>query len=407
MEIYKPKFMEWGIINKENYKSVNALPLKRWDPLSTVIIRSKDFGLRKRQIRYYGHYSYLSPIRGKRPEGYKEKKSEIKKSPQTVHDVFMEVTDGKQNDEERENQTGAGYTVILAEDETRRDNPFLDIPHKIEKLPDSCKALTLVNRYPAMARVIDSDIKDSINIELPSNSKLAMGINLVTISRDFYPSLDFNSIPEDVLAAIFLSMKAAIQYCIEEAINKDYYDIPVSPFFNIGTQVGGSQPRIHSQIYIDLNGDGHGSRLEGFLKAFAEMGEDCHLCASYHGGGNRIVLETDYWVFYTTGSPTRNYHIRFNPKEHIRRFAKLNVNQINDLAKSLKIIFNALDKIKVDKNRNLLFNSCPYGYDADMHIFADIIPHEIIGGAEMADDMRVARQLPEDAAKEIRDAINS
>jgi len=72
MDNYKPKFMEWGVINKENFQSLNALPLKRWDPLSTVIIRSKDFGLRKRQIRYYGHYSYLSPIRGKRPEEYKK-----------------------------------------------------------------------------------------------------------------------------------------------------------------------------------------------------------------------------------------------------------------------------------------------------------------------------------------------
>ena len=40
-------------------------------------------------------------------------------------------------------------------------------------------------------------------------------------------------------------------------------------------------------------------------------------------------------------------------------------------------------------------------------MFGDIIPHEIIGGAEMADDMRVARKLPEDAADEIRKAISS
>ncbi|MEJ2278730.1 MAG: hypothetical protein P8Y70_13430 [Candidatus Lokiarchaeota archaeon] len=40
-----------------------------------------------------------------------------------------------------------------------------------------------------------------------------------------------------------------------------------------------------------------------------------------------------------------------------------------------------------------------------MHFFGDIIPHEIIGGAEMAEDMRVARKLPENTAKEIRDMI--
>ena len=39
-------------------------------------------------------------------------------------------------------------------------------------------------------------------------------------------------------------------------------------------------------------------------------------------------------------------------------------------------------------------------------MFGDIIPHEIIGGAEMADDMRVARKLPHEAAAEIRQGIS-
>jgi hypothetical protein len=83
----------------------------------------------------------------------------------------------------------------------------------------------------------------------------------------------------------------------------------------------------------------------------------------------------------------------------------LKINQIEDLAIGLKSIFQALDDIEIDKNRNILFNCCPYGYDADFHMFADIIPHEIIGGAEMADDMRVARKLPHVASAEIRKSL--
>ncbi len=391
---YEPKFMEWGIINRDNFKNIKDLPIKRWDPLSTVIIRSNEFGTNKRRLRYYGHYSYVSPIRGKRPIGFKtdQKKSDIK-------DVFKSITDG-----ERVNPVGGeGYTIIIAEDEKRVDDPFLNNPHKAEGVPDSCKAVTLINRYPSMARIVDQEIKNSVN--LPPNSKLAMGINLVTISRHFFPALQFNLIPDDVLSGIFISMKTAIIYCIEKSIDKDYYDIPVSPFFNIGTKVGGSQPRVHSQIYLDLNGDGHGSRLEGHLEAFKEMGGKCHLCESAHGEGNRVVLSTKYWTFFNTGSPIRNYHLRFHPNEHVRRFSQLKKYQFQDLAKSLKIIFKALDDLNIDKNRNILFNCCPYGYDADFHMFGDLIPHEIIGGAEMADDMRVARKLPEDVASEIRSII--
>jgi UDPglucose--hexose-1-phosphate uridylyltransferase len=406
--------MEWGIINKENFSSINEVPLKRWDQLSTIKIKTESFGLRKEKERFYGHYSYLSPIRGKRPKGFKDsssKKSEFKDCEKIqiseYKDVFSKIIDNH-NYENLDNTAGEGYTIIITEDEIRRDDPFSLKPHRIQKISEDAKAVTLINRYPSMARVIDSEVKGKIEKNIPPRSKLSTGINLVTISRKFLPSLCFDMIPEDILTAIFLSMKAAIIYCVQSAIEKDYYDIPISPFFNIGTKVGGSQPRLHSQVYIDLNEDGHGSRLEGYLKAFKEMKDDCHLCRTNHGeneDSNRVILNTEFWIFYATGSPVRNYHLRFHPKEHIRRFSQLNKNQLADLAKSLKILFTALDQLKVDRNRNILFNGCPYGYDADMHFFGDIIPHEIIGGAEMAEDMRVARKLPESTAKEIRDMI--
>ena len=87
--------MEWGIINKDNYKSINEVPLKRWDPLSTVTISSQEFGLHKKLLRYYGHYSYLSPIRAKRPKGFSNLEKLL--DPKTctidtikhVKDVFM------------------------------------------------------------------------------------------------------------------------------------------------------------------------------------------------------------------------------------------------------------------------------------------------------------------------------
>ncbi|MBY8986074.1 MAG: hypothetical protein KGD65_13445 [Candidatus Lokiarchaeota archaeon] len=405
--------MEWGIINKENWegKTTFDLPIKRWDPLSTVKITSEDFGLREGRVRYYGHYSYISPIRGTRPKGFKTEGEEkefddcSEKVLKKHLDVFSSVAEGEQVYNDLGLPVGDGFTIIVGQDEMRRDNPFLGTPHHIEKVPEVNKALTLINRYPSMARIVDSEVEQDIKDKLPSQLKLSMGINLVTISRHFYPSLCFNLIPTDVLFGIFLSMKAAILYCVEEAINRDYYDIPCMPFFNIGTKVGGSQPRIHSQTYIDLNMDGHGGRLEGYLQAFKEMGDDCHLCRTTHGDTDRIILNTEFWTFYTTGSPVRNYHIRFHPTEHIRRFSQLKINQIEDLAHALKIIFQALDDIEIDKNRNILFNCCPYGYDADFHMFADIIPHEIIGGAEMADDMRVARKLPHIAAREIRKSL--
>lgn len=408
-DAYNPKFMEWGIITKENFKDIYDVPIKRWDPLSTIFIDTDEFGLQKREKRFHGHYSYLSPIRGKRPKGFKivDKKIDLKDTDwENFVDVFKAVTEGKPLYDAKNKLIGDAYTIVVTEDESKKDNPFSSNPHRLKSVDQSCKALTLINRYPSMARVIDREIEDYITKNLPPHLKLAKGINLVTISRNFYPAMHFKMIPEDVLSAIFLSMKEAVLYCILEAIERDYYEIPVNPFFNIGTRVGGSQPRIHGQVYIDLNRDGHGSRLEGYLQAFKQMGDNCHLCETTHGNTDRIVLKTEFWTFYTTGSPIRNYHVRFHPNEHIRRFTQLKINQIVDLARSIKLVFEALDKIEIDPNRNILFNCCPYGYDANFHMFGDIIPHEIIGGAEMADDMRVATKLPHLAAAEIRNALN-
>lgn len=393
-------FMQWGIINHHNFKDIYDIPIKRWDPLSTVKIQMKDFGLRKEHERYFGHYSYLSPIRGKRPKGFHsvKKKSEFSECTEEALSKFKDVFN---------EEMGDGYSIIISEDEKRVDNPFTAMPHKVGEIPSDCKALTLINRYPAMCRIIDKELETYIHKNLPSHLKLAKGINLITITRDFYPSRCFHLIPVDIITGIFLSMKAAILYCVQEAIERDYYDIPVSPFFNIGMKAGGSQPRLHAQIYIDLNMDGHGSRLEGYLEAFRERGSNCHLCETTHGNSDRIIMKTQYWIWYTTGSPVRNYHIRFHPKEHIRRFSQLNINQFHDLAQGLKSISIALDNLEIEANRNILLNCCPYGYDADFHLFGDIIPHEIIGGAEMADDMRVARMLPHQAAQEIREELKA
>ncbi|MFW9951804.1 MAG: hypothetical protein ACFFKA_16935 [Candidatus Thorarchaeota archaeon] len=405
--------MEWGIITRQNFegKTTYDLPIKRWDPLSTISITTDEFGLHKNEHRFYGHYAYISPIRAKRPSGFNfEQTQDIlkdcsKKNFKNYRDVFSGIVKGDNIYDTWGNKIGDGYTIIITEDDKKRDNPFCENPHRISNLLSHTKAMTLINRYPSMARIVDSQIEKEVSQKLPPHIKLARGINLVTISKDFYPSACLAHIPEDVLTAMLISMKEAILFCILEAIEKNYYDIPVNPFFNIGEKAGGSQPRLHSQVYIDLNGDGHGSRLEGYLKAFKEMGDNCHLCETSHGGTDRIIVKSNYWTFYTSGSPVRNYHIRFHPNEHIRRFSNLKINQMKDLARILKLIFKALDKLGVERNRNILFNCCPYGYDANFHLFGDVIPHEIIGGAEMADDMRVARKLPHLAAAEIKQII--
>ncbi len=397
LELWEIPFMQFGIISSHSFSSLSKVPIKRWDPLSNVPIILQDNGKHTVLSKFYGHYSYISPVRRKREFNIDKDNGD--------NDVFKAVLNGKPIKDNKGNLIGDGFGIIICNGNKKVDNPFSITPKRYINIKG--KAITLINRYPAMARWIEDSILDYIINNLPSNSKLAYGVNLVTISREYYDSLKFEEIPDDVISAVFQSTTASISYVIEEANKKGIKSIPVSPFFNIGKPVGGSQSRFHSQVYIDLNEDGHGARLEMHLKAFEEMREhECRLCKSDHGGGSRLVLKTDFWTFFVTGSPLRNYHLRFYPNEHFERLDELDKKYFDDLAHNLKIIWSALNDIFANPNRNIILNMKPYGYEkSHFHLFGDILPYEFVGGAEMADDMRVARLLPENVAKDLRKII--
>ena len=176
--------MEWGIINKENYvgKTSYDVPIKRWDPLSTVSIKTEDFGLRKERRRYYGHFAYISPIRSARPKGFTsaEEKTQFYDCSKRValqhKDVFTSITEGKTTYDDWGKQLGDGYTMIVTEDEEKKDNPFSKMPLTNQKVSENCKALTLINRYPSMARIVDPDIEKLITHKFSYNLKEFLSI---------------------------------------------------------------------------------------------------------------------------------------------------------------------------------------------------------------------------------------
>lgn len=384
-------FMHWGIITKHNFSEDKAkyVPRKRWDPLSSAEIKLYDpstgklIPIGKRR----GHFSYVSPIRAKRPNELKEKNVPSKK-----HDVFKNIIDGKD------------YAIFITINDKRVDSAFSVTP--VMKYLEGVKAATIINRFPAMVRHIDPEIEEKVRQLIEDKyTRIARGINLVTfVVREYYETLSEASL--DILICLLKSMVTAIKFSVEDAIKRGIKLIPVYAFFNIGYMAGGSQPRLHSQVYIDLNEDGHGAFMENLLQAFEEKKNNgyCYLCTSRHE--NRVVFENNTWIVWVTSSPRRNFHLRLSPKRHIQRVTELQDVELEGLAESLIIISKALDRVGVSRDRNVLIYSNPYGYESFFHIFVDIIPFERIGGIEMLDSVRVARYSPEDVAEELRNAIN-
>lgn len=405
-------FMHYGIINKFNYKNIENIPIKRWDPLSQIHTYSRESGksiiLKQNN---YGHYSYISPIRASRPfENNKNKKLEFEKNSVTMGDapvdIFEPMLKGKHFYVDERNVKLA-HAIVIADGEKIGEDPFTT---NIKINPDlQGNAISMINKFPAMVRVVDPEIYPLIIHSLEKkdlNSTLATGVCFITLPKKFYDTLE--SIPASELRDVFLSMNVAIKNISSEAFKQRVISkIPISSFFNVGRTVGGSQRRIHLQVYMDLNQDGHGARMDGLLKAFNNMRNkgECRMCNSSHGDGQRIVIDGKDWIVFASGSPIRNYHLRFTPKTHIENLYDISASEFLSLSSILKVLFLALNDLGVNQNRNIVFNTKPHGYDSYFHIFGDILPFEFVGGAEMADDMRVVRISPKAFAKNLRDTI--
>jgi len=380
-------FMHWGIITKYNYDESKAryVPRKRWDPLSSseIFLVNERTGEIVRLPRRRGHFSYISPIRSARPGA---SKPPVKKPL----DVFEKIISGED------------YAIFVTVDERWTDSAFSLTPVKMNI--KGSKATTIINRFPAMIRYLDPNIRGKIESKLRNGyTKLAFGINLITFPVDYAETL--SDVSFDSLVALLSAMAKSIEYTVKEAMDKGAEIIPVYPFFNIGYMAGGSQPRLHSQTYVDLNMDGHGVFMENVLIAFAEQQKKgyCHLCTAKHRG--RIIYENSSWIAWATLSPRRNYHLRLSPKRHIGRITELDEHEIRGLADALIVLSKALDEVGVSKDRNVLIYSNPYGYKSPFHLFVDIIPFERVGGIEILDTVRVVRVAPEDVAERLKKVI--
>lgn len=417
-------FMHYGIINQHNYSKIEDVPIKRWDPLTFNPIILSNSGHSIELSKTYGHYSYISPIRAVRPverkkksednaEGERDKEYmgsvddiESERNIGELLDIFEPMVNGEHYIFNSGRKVAPAHTLILADGSKRMDDPFSENVRIYRNLKG--RAMSMINKYPAMVRVIDDEIKPRVNKELREmdmHAKIAQGVCFLTIPRHYHENIEDMTVEE--LTDFFITTQTAINYVIETVREKRDMVIPISPFFNVGKAVGGSLRRLHMQVYMDLTEDGHGSRMESILKAFANMEKKqyCHICKSNHGDGRRVIIENEDWTVFATNSPIRNYHLRFAPKRHIEKLEDVSMHEFRALAKILTITSMVLNDLGVNPNRNIIFNTRPHGYKSYFHLFGEILPFENIGGAEMADDMRVVRISPQIFAADAKKII--
>src|SRR5271157_5501959 len=88
IEFEQIPFMHWGIISHFNFSNLRNVPVKRWDPLSSMALEFST-------MKQYGHYTYISPVRAERVDQYKARQEQPVEPHPDFIDAFKGTIDGR------------------------------------------------------------------------------------------------------------------------------------------------------------------------------------------------------------------------------------------------------------------------------------------------------------------------
>jgi len=175
---------------------------------------------------------------------------------------------------------------------------------------------------------------------------------------------------------------------------------------NQGKVAQSSQEHVHSQIiFLDDIPSRIVSTLSEIFLISAEE-DKCLICArvkELKDKKPKVVLnEYDHWIEYC---PKHIYPfvIRIMPKRHVADLLMLNEDEINELAKIIKISTNRLIGNFGNIDYNMLWHQAPRVYRSRWHMFIEIVPRGVNepAGFEMLTGIRIT-ETPESAADALR-----
>ncbi|MFX1514442.1 MAG: HIT domain-containing protein [Promethearchaeota archaeon] len=385
----------WGI-----FHDPHNVPTSRFDSFRTTI---DNFGTK------IGHSAQISPMRVLRPVEIESKRwiqSTLNTDKTLSIDEFCRLVRGDLP------------AIVLVKDSVQFKDPDSVNPEKDNLRKYS--AITIVNLYTPMGRQLlkndQSLLKD-----------ISLGYPLIHLTTKHYTRLE--DVPTEEL--VKLLQNTVISHKLIEKRHKasNLAPMPIFHFFNIGAHAGASIFHLHSQSYIYTNKKGHGWKVQGFLVAFEDhkrfsqdplyclgceypnypkndlFGQELHI-------EKRLIWKNKHWLLVAEYAPERDGHLRILPQRHISRLSACSEEELESLAKILKIANLGLsafiekwgEHYKVLQDRNILFRQQHLGY-ASTHMLIEIIPIQHVGGAEVFDDHRICHIYPEITAQFIRDAI--
>lgn len=199
-----------------------------------------------------------------------------------------------------------------------------------------------------------------------------------------------------------------------QEISKDECGDYISIFHNWGPGAGASVAHSHSQIISTpvIPPEVLGS-IEGADAFFKENATPVHsrLIDWEVDMGTRIIFENELFIAFCPYVSKTPYEVRIFPKKHNPRFETSSPEDLGACAQALNTVLRALHKALDNPDLNFYIHTAPVtknpalNYDF-YHWHMEVVPRvSIFAGFELGTAVYVNVVDPDDAAREIRDAI--
>jgi len=176
--------------------------------------------------------------------------------------------------------------------------------------------------------------------------------------------------------------------------------------------------------FLDRGERPHRSSATGFLSSSQRVLRNPEALpeADNNPQASRLVHSTDCFVVSVPYSASSPYSMTVAPRRHMSHFTEIEDAEIQDLARVMTVLFQALYEGMDDPNYNVFIRSAPVGGRVQMDL-AEVSQEELrsfchwimeirprfpadLGGFEIASGVRVVSGLPEDQAAELRTWVN-
>ena len=193
-------------------------------------------------------------------------------------------------------------------------------------------------------------------------------------------------------------------------IMEDPYIKSIVVIKNRGPKAGASIVHPHLQLFANtFIQPVIESELKGFQQYLSRY-KECPLCELVENiYEERLVLNSKYFIVYTRYAPKQSYELLVIPKIHRAYFTKVSDEELHDLAHVLSKLIRGLNIVLGDIDYNYWIHTAPKGTDEHLyHWHLEIQPLvETWGGYEKSSGVHIVTVSPEEAAKELREAIKT